>query len=641
MDVDCQFTCDACGQLVTVPEDLIGQTVKCPNPMCGYRLKVPADTVPIQTSSESTNGNDIEFPCPFCRHLLVVDKRGIGKLVACPECCKSITIPTPITLAAPILAPPPMPPSQMTAASATPARVTSAVNLGAYSPEKAADQNDAQASAFRNVDESRNAKPDWLFRTRKCLAWVIVLFVIGIMLAAVTACILHFWPKLSELLKDTKPHPALNSTATKSPPAPVEDAAQRDARILDEYTKAALKGDAQSQNILGFLYHKTRNYSEAAKWYRKAANQGDPNGQTNLGTLYANGQGVVKNLTAAYGWHLLAGDAGKFNADHILPLLTPSQVQEARNWAKAWKPVVERPAEEGHSGKDSAEAILPKEQARDNVATPGGPAAGSGTQKASSDKAQDAVAREQEQAAALKREELTRLIADAEQAERDGDFGAAQNSYEHAVENAATDVERMKMRENVKRVCLHIALEKKKAVFKDLMERGQEAETKEDWQGAKAIYLEALAAAPDEKLAAQVRMCGSRIVARINERAKQNPPVNQTVMLGLVSRRVVEARRPWSAALHDSAGKVLGSLSITSNNQDPFESVTIMFKGAEKNSSVCDFNSTDSVGTTKVAEVDGMTLSCRLTDISIGRNGSNGLFIRTISVRVTATRIGG
>ena len=38
---------------------------------------------------------DIEFNCPTCQHLLVVDERGAGKKVKCPKCAGEIIIPTP------------------------------------------------------------------------------------------------------------------------------------------------------------------------------------------------------------------------------------------------------------------------------------------------------------------------------------------------------------------------------------------------------------------------------------------------------------------------------------------------------------------------------------------------------------------
>ena len=38
---------------------------------------------------------DIEFNCPTCQHLLVVDERGAGKKVKCPKCSGELVIPTP------------------------------------------------------------------------------------------------------------------------------------------------------------------------------------------------------------------------------------------------------------------------------------------------------------------------------------------------------------------------------------------------------------------------------------------------------------------------------------------------------------------------------------------------------------------
>jgi TPR repeat protein len=93
------------------------------------------------------------------------------------------------------------------------------------------------------------------------------------------------------------------------------------------------------------LYYKgegvTRDYAEAAKWYRKAANQGDADAQTILGSMYGEGKGVPRDYVWAYMWYSLAA-AQSEKARSLLNLLegmmTPDQIAEAQKRASAWKP---------------------------------------------------------------------------------------------------------------------------------------------------------------------------------------------------------------------------------------------------------------------------------------------------------------
>jgi putative SOS response-associated peptidase YedK len=113
------------------------------------------------------------------------------------------------------------------------------------------------------------------------------------------------------------------------------------------YRKAADQGFAIAEYNLGSLYAYgegvKQDYAEAAKWYRKAANWGNADAQTNLGVLYANGDGVPKDHIAAYMWFNLAaaqGDAGGAKGrDFLAATMTPSQIEQAKALAAAWKPM--------------------------------------------------------------------------------------------------------------------------------------------------------------------------------------------------------------------------------------------------------------------------------------------------------------
>jgi TPR repeat protein len=65
---------------------------------------------------------------------------------------------------------------------------------------------------------------------------------------------------------------------------------------------------------LGYVYEKgigvTRNYTEAARWYRKAADAGNARGMSNLGYMHEKGLGVTKNYTEAVRWYRKAANAG-------------------------------------------------------------------------------------------------------------------------------------------------------------------------------------------------------------------------------------------------------------------------------------------------------------------------------------------
>ena len=106
--------------------------------------------------------------------------------------------------------------------------------------------------------------------------------------------------------------------------------------------KAAEKGHAEAQNILGVIYGMGQgvapNYDEAVKWYRKSAEQGFPKGQYNLGVMYAKGKGVLKDYAEAFKWFDLAAKQGDREAQHNLGTLylhglgTPKDYNSARYW---------------------------------------------------------------------------------------------------------------------------------------------------------------------------------------------------------------------------------------------------------------------------------------------------------------------
>jgi TPR repeat protein len=69
-----------------------------------------------------------------------------------------------------------------------------------------------------------------------------------------------------------------------------------------------------AQANLGACYYEGRgvskDYYEAARWYRKAADQGIADVQVLLASMYASGRGVQKDRSEAIKWYRKAADQG-------------------------------------------------------------------------------------------------------------------------------------------------------------------------------------------------------------------------------------------------------------------------------------------------------------------------------------------
>jgi uncharacterized protein len=91
-------------------------------------------------------------------------------------------------------------------------------------------------------------------------------------------------------------------------------------------------------------------YAEAARRYRKAAERGDADAQALLGLLYELGRGLQQDFVEAHKWLDLA--ASRVQADkqkdlvrdrnRLAAKMTPQQIAEAQRLAQGWKPVTER-----------------------------------------------------------------------------------------------------------------------------------------------------------------------------------------------------------------------------------------------------------------------------------------------------------
>jgi TPR repeat protein/ankyrin repeat protein len=88
---------------------------------------------------------------------------------------------------------------------------------------------------------------------------------------------------------------------------------EKDFRKAKEwFEKAAAQGNAVAQNGLGSLYRDGKgveqNYEKAREWYEKAAFKGNAYAQNELGRLYHDGKGVEQNYEKARGWYEKAAD---------------------------------------------------------------------------------------------------------------------------------------------------------------------------------------------------------------------------------------------------------------------------------------------------------------------------------------------
>jgi hypothetical protein len=90
------------------------------------------------------------------------------------------------------------------------------------------------------------------------------------------------------------------------------------ATALREFEPLASQGHAQSQFVIGLMYHNgqgvAKNDAEAVKWFRQAANQGNSTFQYYFGGVYDQGQGVAQDYKEAVKWYRLAANQGHAGA---------------------------------------------------------------------------------------------------------------------------------------------------------------------------------------------------------------------------------------------------------------------------------------------------------------------------------------
>ena len=115
-------------------------------------------------------------------------------------------------------------------------------------------------------------------------------------------------------------------------------------------TPLALRGDANAQAFLGFMYENgfgaPQAYDAAADLYVQAAIRGNPFAQSMLGLMYDKGHGVPQDFILAYKWlNLAAARAPKRERDYYLRLrnavaskMSPDQIVAGQRLALLWVP---------------------------------------------------------------------------------------------------------------------------------------------------------------------------------------------------------------------------------------------------------------------------------------------------------------
>ena len=83
--------------------------------------------------------------------------------------------------------------------------------------------------------------------------------------------------------------------------------AMAQTKTANDYRAVAERGNTFAQFNLGDCYHRgvggvTKDYKQAAYWFRKAATQGCALAQFVLGNLYCNGEGVEEDRNTAMYW---------------------------------------------------------------------------------------------------------------------------------------------------------------------------------------------------------------------------------------------------------------------------------------------------------------------------------------------------
>ncbi len=110
----------------------------------------------------------------------------------------------------------------------------------------------------------------------------------------------------------------------------------------------------------GLAAYQRGDYSTARAIVEPLAQSGDAHAQYLLGRMHARGEGVLQDFVIAHQWLNLSAARGNRDArterDRIARQMTPSQIAEAQQLARAWKPSASSTAARSSSGSVSSRA---------------------------------------------------------------------------------------------------------------------------------------------------------------------------------------------------------------------------------------------------------------------------------------------
>jgi TonB family protein len=103
----------------------------------------------------------------------------------------------------------------------------------------------------------------------------------------------------------------------------------------------ALEGQAQAQNLVGYIYSNgqgvAQDLKEAVRWYKLSADQGNALGQSNLGIMYRQGRGVDRDYVEAFKLFQLSADQGSAFGQNNLGIAYENGQGVSQNVSEALK----------------------------------------------------------------------------------------------------------------------------------------------------------------------------------------------------------------------------------------------------------------------------------------------------------------
>ena len=93
--------------------------------------------------------------------------------------------------------------------------------------------------------------------------------------------------------------------------------------------------DAKKLNQKGLSYYNSKDYEEAAKYFRMAADRGFESAMCNLGVMYELGEGVKQNFDESFRWYKKAADLGEATAMNNLAFQYENGRGVAQNFEEA------------------------------------------------------------------------------------------------------------------------------------------------------------------------------------------------------------------------------------------------------------------------------------------------------------------